>query len=115
MYGLTTPNADRTAMVPAKKPTKFMSNGPFILAELCLRCDKSHDHQPLVGGRASKAQEYPYESCRAICRGLSRQKQHDKIQSVRPGPLGIRQLKSLISWLSKRNFLEEFADKPDNY
>ena len=28
MYGLTTPNADRTAMAPAKKPAKFMSNGP---------------------------------------------------------------------------------------
>ena len=29
-----------------------------------------------------------YELCRAICRGLARQKQHDKIQSVRPGPPG---------------------------
>ena len=38
MYGLTTPNADRTAMVSTKKPTKFVSNGAYILAELCVRC-----------------------------------------------------------------------------
>ena len=34
MYGLVTPNADRSAMVPAKKPTRFMSNGWYILKEL---------------------------------------------------------------------------------
>ena len=56
MYGPTTPNAERTAMAPAKKPTKFMSNGPLILAELCFRYNKSHDHQPLMGGRSTKAQ-----------------------------------------------------------
>ena len=40
MYGLTTPNADLTAMAPAKTLAKFMSNGPLMV------------------GRASKAQEY---------------------------------------------------------
>ena len=70
MYGLVTPNADRSAMVPAKKPTRFVSNGWYILKELDTKCDKSHTHQALMGGRASKAQEYTYTLCRAMCRGL---------------------------------------------
>ena len=53
-------------------------------------------------------------SCRATCRVLSRQKQHDKSKSVRPEPLGIRQLKSRIARLSKRNFLEGSVGEPDN-
>ena len=50
MYGLVTPNADRTEFVPAKKPTRFMSNSWYVLGELSTRCDKSHVHQPLMGG-----------------------------------------------------------------
>ena len=54
MYGLTTPNAGRTAIAPAKKLTSFMGNSPLILAELCLRCDKSHDNQAFMGGGQSE-------------------------------------------------------------
>ena len=61
MYGLVTPNADRTELVPAKKPTRFMSNSWYVLGKLSTRWDKSHAHQPLMGGRASKAQEYTYD------------------------------------------------------
>ena len=77
MYGLTTLSEDRKTMVPAKKPTQFMGNGHFIMNELSTRCDKTHTHQPLMGGQASKAQEYSYELCRAMCRGLATQKQYD--------------------------------------
>ena len=58
MYGLTNLSEDRKSMVPANKPTQFMGNGHYILNELSTRCDKAHPHQPLMGGRASKAQEY---------------------------------------------------------
>ena len=57
MYGLVTPNAYRTELVPAKKPKIFMSNSWYVLGELSTRCDRSHAHQPLMGGQASKAQE----------------------------------------------------------
>ena len=97
MYGLVTPNADHTAMVPAKKPTQFMSNGWCILSELSRRCDKSHAHQPLMGGRASKAQEYTVQLCRAICRGLVKQKEYDRKGKVCIGAIGAKQLKSLIA------------------
>ena len=65
-YGLTTLGEDRKTMVPAKKLTQFMGNGHFILSELSTRCDKTHTHQPLMGGRASKAQEYSHELFCAI-------------------------------------------------
>ena len=78
MYGLTTLSEDRKSMVPAKKPTPFMGNGHYILNELSTRCDKTHPHQLLVGGWASKAQEYSYELCRAMCRGLAKQKRYDR-------------------------------------
>ena len=57
------PNTDRIEMVPAKKHTCFMSNGWYILKDLDTKCDTSHFHQPLMGGRASKAQEYTYTLC----------------------------------------------------
>ena len=77
MYGLVTPNADRIELVPAKKPKRFMSNSWHVLGELSTRCDKPLVHQPLMGGRASKAQEYTYDLCRAISRGLVKQKMYD--------------------------------------
>ena len=79
MYGLMTLSGDRKSMVPAKKPTQFMGNGKFIMNELSTRCDKTHAHKPLMGGRASKAQEYSYELWRAMCRGLAKQKRYDHI------------------------------------
>ena len=65
MYWLVTPNADRFGLVPTKKPRRFMSNSWHVPGELSTRCDKSHVHQPLWGGRASKAQEYTYDLCSA--------------------------------------------------
>ena len=47
MYRLVTPNADRTELVSAKKPTRFMINSCHVLGELSTRCDKSHAHQAL--------------------------------------------------------------------
>ena len=37
-----------------------------------------HWHVILVSGRARRAQEYPPELCKAICRGLKKQKQRDE-------------------------------------
>ena len=68
MYGLVMPKADRTAMLPAKKPTNFMSKGSLILPELCVKRDKSHTHQPSMGGRADRTQANPYMLCHASCR-----------------------------------------------
>ena len=61
----------------AKKPTLFTLNAWCIADGLSIRCDKSHPHQHLVGGRASKASEYRDGLCRTNCRGLARQKKYD--------------------------------------
>ena len=44
MYDLVTPNADQIEMAPAKKPTRFMSNGLCIFKGLDTQCDKLHFH-----------------------------------------------------------------------
>ena len=57
-YGFVTLDPDG-ASKPAKKPTRFVSNGRRIFEELCRRCPGDHSHQPLMGGRAAAAAEYP--------------------------------------------------------
>ena len=97
MYGLVTPGPlPEKALMAAKKPTQFMSNSWCILHELATRCDKSHVHQELMGGRASKAAEYPDELCRAICRGLANQKRYDLSGKVCTGSLDSLSLMSLL-------------------
>ena len=65
MYGLTSPDDDGID-TPAKKPTGFLSSSWCILEELSVQCDHAHEHQHLMGGRASAAALYssPYISLR---------------------------------------------------
>ena len=58
----------------AKKPTRFMTNSQVLGRELSRKCDKSHEHHPLLDGRAQDAARYPPGLCRAICRGISKEK-----------------------------------------
>jgi hypothetical protein len=76
MYGLTTWKKGR-GRAAARKRTRFMTNAECVAEELQRRCDGGHEHQPLVGGRAGHAQEYPRELCRAVCRGLAKQMKMD--------------------------------------
>ena len=61
-----------------------------------MRCDKSHWHQPLVAGRASKAQEYPDGLCKAICRGLANQKRYDESHQVSSGRMELSSLYAFV-------------------
>ena len=70
MYGLKTRGKSRSQLVLAKKPTKFMTNSRAIGRELSRRCDGTHEHQPLIDGRAQAAARYPQAFCKAICRGV---------------------------------------------
>ena len=49
-----------------------------------------------MGGRASKAAEYPDEFCRAICRGVANQTRYDLSGKVCTGSLDSLSLKSLL-------------------
>ena len=55
----------------AKKPTRWMTNSIFMIDALNVRCDRSHKHQHLVGGRAAGAAFYPPKLLRAILRGMA--------------------------------------------
>ena len=79
MFGLKTEGHSKNSVMPAKKPTKFMTNSWCIAKELDRRCDGSHVHQALLGGsRASSAAIYPEELCKAMCRGLLKEKKMRK-------------------------------------
>ena len=58
MYGLLT-NDDKGNWVPAKKKTRFMTNSQAIAEELNKKCDRTHEHQHLMSGRAADAARYP--------------------------------------------------------
>ena len=60
--------------MPARKETRFMSSSVEVLRGLSRRCEGDHVHQPLLGGRARAAAVYPPALCRAILRGIERQR-----------------------------------------
>ena len=65
------------------KPTRWLSNSPYVLNILSRRCARDHHHQVLIGGRAQQAQVYPEELCCCILKGLRRQLNADGILSNR--------------------------------
>ena len=70
-FGLQT-KTDDGGLAYALKPTMCMSNSPIMLQELTRRCDRSHDHQALMSGRASTAEKYPLDLVLAIIRGRAK-------------------------------------------
>ena len=74
MFGLKSQGDNRSKTVPAKAPTKFMTNSRAPILELKSKCDRTHEHQSLVDARAAFAARYPDELCKAICRGILKDK-----------------------------------------
>ena len=54
----------------------------FILHEMQVGCDKQHDHEILLNGKATEAAIYPIKSCRSILRGVRLQLIHDGRMSL---------------------------------
>ena len=78
-YGLVTPSAnDSNELVPAMKPTQFKSNSEVMCGQLMRKCNREHEHQPLVGGRCKAAAMYPEGLDKAILRGISLQAAQDE-------------------------------------
>ena len=101
MYGLVTPDDDGID-TPAKKPTGFLSTSWCILEELSLVCDSSHRHQHLMSGRAAAAALYPPQLCKAICRGLAKQRSYDDSGLVGGQRFGRKEIKALLNKLNSR-------------
>lgn len=68
-YGLLVPGPDGQ-LLPAKTPTKWASNSPWMLARLSRRCQRDHPHQPLLGGKSKSAENYSIELIVEILRGI---------------------------------------------
>ena len=77
MFGLVTKSVSGKTL-PAKKRTKFLTNIPEARLELGITCDKKHEHQQLIGGRAKKAEIYPDGLCKAMCRTVIKLKERLK-------------------------------------
>ena len=68
-YGLLTTTV-KGGQAPAKKPTMFASTSQHMLARLSRKCDRSHAHQELTGGRGAAAAFYPTQLVEQILRGI---------------------------------------------
>ena len=66
-------SADKDGEAPAKKLTTIMTNSEAIADIMSkAKCDRSHRHVILEGGRASACQVYPDKFSRALCRAYAR-------------------------------------------
>jgi hypothetical protein len=86
VFGMTAVDSDGQERL-VKKPTKWMSNAPRLLASLGYRCNGRHQHTPLLGGRAANAAIYPPELVLAIVRGLQAQREEDARRGKTTTPL----------------------------
>ena len=106
MFGLTVRGPNGGEPMLAKKPTRWMTNSIFMSDSLNVRCDGSHSHQHLVGGRAAGAAFYPPKLLRAILRGMA---------MTRDATDGVRMLcdneQHLIDTLN--NFVSAVRPEPD--
>ena len=57
-----------------RKSTKILSNSEEIIKSISRRCDGSHRHIQMIGGKAKNAQIYPRAFCQAVCEGIASQK-----------------------------------------
>ena len=77
-FGLTTLSEDRKSRELAMKPTRFLTSSQSMAECLDRRCDRSHKHQHLAGGRAAEAAFYPLPLIRAILKGMRRTSDFEK-------------------------------------
>ena len=106
MYGLHTWGKTKSQLVLAKNPTKFMTNSRSLGRELSRMCDGEHTHQPLVDGRAKDAARYPPALCKAICRGVAKEKMQRQ--------LGIRAVMEVGTRVHRRSIdTEEHHESPE--
>ena len=68
------------------KPTGCATNSEHLAAKMARRCKGTHDHVPLMEGRAAGAAEYPKPLVKGILEGLLEEMRARGLQ--RPGELG---------------------------
>ena len=95
-------------LMVAKKPTRFMTNSRSVGIELRKKCDGSHPHHPLIDGRAKDAARYPLALCRAIGRGIMKEKMQRQ--------MGIRAVMEVGEGYHRRSVdTEEFREDEEHF
>ena len=95
MFGMMAKGADGT-VGPARKPTRWMTNAPYLARNLNRKCRGTHQaHVHLVGGRAAQAAVYPPALVEAIVRGLQIQREHDHRAGRAESPLDLNILQAM--------------------
>ena len=85
-----------------------MTSSWTVAEELQKTCDGNHHvHNPLLERRAKEAEVYPPELCRAMCRGVSRQKLMDETGQLSSAPLSSGRLSVLISSVKWKDEVHE--------
>ena len=107
LFGLETTDG-QGEMGPARKRTGFMTSSWTVAEELQRTCDgKGHAHNPLLERRAKGAEVYPPELCRAICRGVSRQKLMDETGQMSSAPMSRGQVSAMIGSVKWKDEVHE--------
>lgn len=73
MYGQVAINKKGKVEGVARKRTMHFTNNASVAEEIARKCDGSHKHVSLEGGRAKAAARYPEGLCEAICRGYMKE------------------------------------------
>ncbi len=77
MFGMTAKDKDGEAG-PALKPTRWVTNAPYLARHLNRRCRGTRSaHAQLLSGKAAQAAVCPPELVEAIVRGLQTQRERD--------------------------------------
>ena len=56
-----------------KKTTGILTNSEEVAKRMSRRCQGGHEHSPLMGGKAIKAQIYPKKFCEEMVKGIKAQ------------------------------------------
>ena len=87
MYGLV----DQATGYPHEKGTGLMLSSRAMKRHLQQRCDHSHWHLPLEGGKTKKAQKWPVELCQAMLDGALEEMRHHVIGTAFPAEAEIEE------------------------
>ena len=104
-FGMTTTDPEH-GVLPAKKPTKFVTNSAEVAKALSRTCKcecvaGKPKHGLLMGGRAAAAAIYPDDLCNTVCEAIKHQVALDRARQVETRSMNGAQMLSFILTLQK--------------
>ena len=75
MCALGLKTEDKGKVGYAKKATTIMTNSQYVAWRVHRKCNKMHEHIHLLNSKASPAQQFTKQFCRAITKGMVEQRE----------------------------------------